>query len=70
MDWVFSEVLLYQHAPDGRRRAERRCLGANRYLEQRGRIEARLIDDKYRCFGIPRGEEAAPRVLGPARMKY
>ena len=61
------QVFLDQHAPHGRRRAERRDLVGDDRIEEIARVEARLVGDEDRGAGDPRREEAAPRVLGPAR---
>src|SRR5205814_8433787 len=59
------QILLDQHAPDGRWRTKRRDAATFEHGEHRLRIEARVVVDEDACPGVPRCEEAAPRVLCP-----
>src|SRR5262245_16286925 len=62
-----GKVLLHEKAPDRWRRAERGHAGADDRVEERLRLETRLVDPEDRRGGIPRREERAPGVLRPAR---
>ena len=61
------EILLDQHAPDGRWRTERRDAATFEHGQHRLRIEARVVVDEDAGPGVPGREEAAPRVLCPPR---
>ena len=61
-----AQILLDQHAPHRRRRAERGDAAARDGVEQPLGVEAALIDDEDRRLRAPRREEAAPGMLGPA----
>ena len=64
-DLPLSEVVLDQHPPDGRRRAEHRDLMLDQHVERRARLEAQSERDDGRA-GVPGREDARPGVLGPA----
>ena len=52
-----AQVLLDEHPPDRRRRAERGRPGRGHRLQQPGRVEAGLVDHEDRRLGVPRREE-------------
>src|SRR6478736_470989 len=64
---IVRQVLADQHPPDGRRRTERRHTASHDSLEHALRVEALVVVDEDRCTGVPRSEDAAPRMLGPTR---
>ena len=64
---VGGQVFLDQHAPHGGRCAQRRDAVRGQHLQQRLRLEALVVGDEDAGARVPRREEAAPRVLGPAR---
>ncbi len=63
---VARQVLVDEHPPHRRWRAQRRHTAALDRLQGRLRIESRLGVDEHRRPGVPRREEVAPGVLGPA----
>jgi hypothetical protein len=60
-----TDVVLDQHAPHGRRRAERRHAAADQLIEQLHRVESIVVIRKHGRSGVPRREHAGPRVLRP-----
>ena len=60
------EILLDQDTPDRRRRAEGGDPAAHQRIQQRLGGETRLVEQEHRGAGVPRREDAAPGVLGPA----
>ena len=59
-------VLLHEHAPHRRRRADRGDLVLRDGIQHAARVEARLVGDEHGGARIPRREEAAIGVLRPA----
>src|SRR6266702_6934372 len=47
------QILLYQHAPYGRRSAESGDAAANELIEQRRGVEALKLVGQHRGFGVP-----------------
>ena len=60
------KVFLDQHAPDGGWRTQARHAMLDQHIQQVCRLESCVVVDKDACAGIPRREEAAPRMLAPA----
>ena len=64
-DLPLPEIMLDQHPPDGRRRAEHGDLMLDQRIERRARLEAQRERDDGRA-GVPGREKARPGVLRPA----
>ena len=62
-----GQVFLDHHAPDRWRRAQRSHAAAADHVQHPLRVEAGVVVDEHRGARVPRREEAAPRMLGPAR---
>ena len=61
-----AKILLDQQAPHRGRRAEGGDGAALEHAQQRLGVERRLVDHEDRGAGVPRREERAPGMLGPA----
>ena len=61
-----AQILLHQHPPHRRRRAECRHLCLPEHIEHSLGVEAKVVEEHYGCAGIPRRKEAGPGMFGPA----
>ena len=64
-----AQILLDEHPPHRRWRAEARHRASRQRVEQASRRKAGGVEDQHGRLGVPGREDVAPRVLRPARRR-